>query len=266
MVQTEDTATTAEGWREVFERGRLVPPPSHTVRLAAESHLAQSHGFQLSLSRLTAAQPPQSLEMPEAEQDLTYQLRATLYDQNHQHFFGKTWKSSPQKMKNTKISFNEVLYFHTSLRLPSTVVVVELVLLSPRPDSSQQALGRGFTVLELFTNRPEAQAADGNRRLNLHHGSPRVLLHPQLKDTADYRSLLKTIDGTHLDCVVKKHPALVSMMHLLPENVLVSGDENIPWARSFSNRRCSAEASAAQDASLHPEQTDHLPPAVPREV
>lgn len=41
-------------------------------------------------------------------------------------------------------------------------------------------------------------------------------------------SLLKTIDGAHLICVVKNYPALVSMMHLLPENVLVSGDENIP--------------------------------------
>lgn len=41
-------------------------------------------------------------------------------------------------------------------------------------------------------------------------------------------SLLKTIDGAHLDCVVKSHPAMVPMMHLLPENVLVSGDENIP--------------------------------------
>ncbi|KAK1899090.1 Nephrocystin-4 [Dissostichus eleginoides] len=59
---------------------------------------------------------------------------------------------------------NRVLYFHTSLRLLSTVVVLELVSLSPRPDGSQQALGRGFTVLELFTNRPEAQAADGDRR------------------------------------------------------------------------------------------------------
>ncbi|XP_034446098.1 nephrocystin-4 isoform X1 [Hippoglossus hippoglossus] len=249
MVQTEDTSTMADGWREVFERSRLVPPSSHTVRLAAESHLAQSHGFQLSLSRLTAAQPPQSLEMPETEQDLTYQLRATLFDQNHQHFFGRTWKSPTQKMKNSKISFNEVLYFHTSLRLPSTVVVVELVSLSPRPDSSQQALGRGFTVLELFTNRPEAQAADGNRRLNLHHGSPRILLHPQLQDTTDYRSLLKTIDGTHLDCVVKKHPALVSMMHLLPENVLVSGDENIPGL----------SASPTGDALLRPQLLKTLP-------
>lgn len=41
-------------------------------------------------------------------------------------------------------------------------------------------------------------------------------------------SLLNTIDGAHLDCVIKNHPALVSMSHLLPENVLVSGNENIP--------------------------------------
>lgn len=41
-------------------------------------------------------------------------------------------------------------------------------------------------------------------------------------------SVLKTIEGAHLDCVIKKHPGLDSMMHLLSENVLVSGDENIP--------------------------------------
>lgn len=41
-------------------------------------------------------------------------------------------------------------------------------------------------------------------------------------------SLLKSIEGAHLDCVIKNHPAMKSMVHLLPENVLVSGDENIP--------------------------------------
>ncbi|GAA6223460.1 nephrocystin-4 isoform X1 [Lates japonicus] len=239
----------ADGWREVFKRSRLVPAPSQTVRLAVESHFTQSHGFQLSLSRLSAVHLPQSQEMPEVDQDLTYQLRVTLFDRNHQHFFGRTWRSSPQRMKNNKIPINEVLYFHTSLRLPSTVVVLELVSLSPRPDGSQQALGRGFTVLELFTNRPEAQAADGDRRLNLHHGSPRSLLHPLLKDTVDYSSVLKTIDSAHLECVVKRHPALVSMMHLLPENVLVSGDENIPGLA----------ASPTGDALLRPQPLKMMP-------
>ncbi|CAK6954991.1 nephrocystin-4 [Scomber scombrus] len=237
----------AYGWREVFESSRLVPPHSQTVRLAADKHSSRSHGFQLSLSRLTTAPRPE--EVSDLEQDLTYQLRVTLFDRNHQHFFGKTWKSPPQKMKNNKISFNEVLYFHTSLQLPSTVVVLELVSLSPRPDGSQQALGRGFTVLELFTNRPEAQTADGDRRLNLHHGSPRSLLHPLLKDTVDYSSLLKSIDGAHLICVVKSHPALVTMMQLLPENILVSGDENIPGLA----------ASPAGDALLRPQLLKMLP-------
>ncbi|XP_023257372.1 nephrocystin-4, partial [Seriola lalandi dorsalis] len=107
MVKTDDITTVADGWKGVFDRSRLVPPPSQTVRLAVDSHFTQSHGFQLSLSRVTAAHLPQSQEMPEVEQDLTYQLRATLFDRNHQHFFGKTWRSQPQGMKNNKISFNE---------------------------------------------------------------------------------------------------------------------------------------------------------------
>lgn len=41
-------------------------------------------------------------------------------------------------------------------------------------------------------------------------------------------SILKTIEGAHLDCVIKNHTVMVSMMHLLPENVLVSENENIP--------------------------------------
>lgn len=41
-------------------------------------------------------------------------------------------------------------------------------------------------------------------------------------------SVLKTIEGARLECEVRNHPALASVMHLLPENVLVSGDENIP--------------------------------------
>lgn len=41
-------------------------------------------------------------------------------------------------------------------------------------------------------------------------------------------SSLRPIEGLHLDCVIKNHPAMKSMVHLLPENILVSGDENIP--------------------------------------
>ncbi|XP_075882230.1 nephrocystin-4 [Nelusetta ayraudi] len=247
MVKTEDAPSTADGWKEVFGRNRSVPPPSQTVRLAADSHLTQSRGFQLCLSRISASHLPQ--EISESDQDVSYQLRVTLFDRTHQHFFGRTWKSRPQKMKSSRITFNEVLYFHTCLQLPSTVVVAELVSLSPRPDGSQHALGRGFSLLELFTGRTEAPAADGDRRLNLHHGSPRSLLHPLLKKTADYSSLLKPVEESHLECAIKNHPALDSVMHLLPENVLVSGDGNIPGL----------VASPAGDALLRPQLLKTLP-------
>lgn len=41
-------------------------------------------------------------------------------------------------------------------------------------------------------------------------------------------NMLKIIEGAHLACVLKKHPALDSVLQLFPENVLVSGEENIP--------------------------------------
>ncbi|XP_062419560.1 nephrocystin-4 isoform X3 [Pungitius pungitius] len=249
MVKAEDMVDMAGGWREVFARSRVLPPPSHTVRLALDNHFTQSLGSQLTVGRLTAPHLPQAQEVSGVEQDVTYQLRVTLFDRNHQHFFGNTWKSPSLRMKNKKIPVNEVLYFHTSLRLPSTVMVLELVSLSPRPDGSQQALGRGFTVLELFTNRPEAQAADGDRRLNLHHGSPRSLIRPLVKATVDYSSLLTTINGAHLDCAIRNHQALVSVMHLLPENVLISGKENIPGLA----------ASPTGDSLLKPQLLKMLP-------
>lgn len=51
-------------------------------------------------------------------------------------------------------------------------------------------------------------------------------------------SLLKPVEGAHLECVIKHHPALDSIMHLLPANVLVSGDENIPGLAASPAGKC----------------------------
>ncbi|XP_077371018.1 nephrocystin-4 isoform X2 [Festucalex cinctus] len=244
MVKTEDLSSMAESWQDVFERGRLIPPPGQMVRQAVDNHLTQSHGFQLTLSRLTAAYLPKVT--PVAEPDATYQLRVTFFNRKHQYFFGRTWKSSPQKMKNNRMTINETLYFHTSLRLHSNVLVLELVALSTRSDGSQQALGQGFTVLNLFSNKTDPKV---ERRLNLLHGSPRVLLHPLLKNVFDYTSYLKALGEANLECVLNGHTALTHMMHLLPENVLVSSNENIPGLA----------ASSTGDALLKPMLLKMLP-------
>lgn len=56
MVKSEDVP---DRWREVFEGNRWVPAHSQTVRLAADSRLGQSGGFQLGLRRVTAPHLPQ---------------------------------------------------------------------------------------------------------------------------------------------------------------------------------------------------------------
>uniref|UniRef100_A0A3P8Q8V5 Uncharacterized protein n=1 Tax=Astatotilapia calliptera TaxID=8154 RepID=A0A3P8Q8V5_ASTCA len=121
----------ADDWKQVFERNRMVPPHSQTVRLAVESRFTQSHGFQLTLNRVTY----------QSESDIhyfvTYQLRATLFDRNHQHFFGKTWKSSPQTIKNNKITFNE-LYQLAVFKLAALISLSSAMLLRILSAKAQQ--------------------------------------------------------------------------------------------------------------------------------
>uniref|UniRef100_A0A3B4G272 Nephrocystin 4 n=1 Tax=Pundamilia nyererei TaxID=303518 RepID=A0A3B4G272_9CICH len=62
-------------------------------------------------------------------------------------------------------------------------------------------------------------------------------------------NMLKISEGAHLACVLKKHPALDSVLHLFPENVLVSGEENIPGL----------VASPTGDALLKPQTLKTLP-------
>ncbi|KAJ0064820.1 hypothetical protein NL108_015606, partial [Boleophthalmus pectinirostris] len=40
---------------------------------------------------------------------VSYELRASLLDARQQQFFGQTWRSSAQSLKNGKICFNQVL-------------------------------------------------------------------------------------------------------------------------------------------------------------
>ncbi|XP_062315701.1 nephrocystin-4-like isoform X2 [Osmerus eperlanus] len=213
-------------WKGLYyQRCREIPSHSQTIRLAQGSHITHSQGFQITMKSLDG--PHIHQESSEGEQAVTYQLRLSLLDKSHQHFFGRTWKSSPQMMKaNCKIKFNEVVYFHTSLRVPSVLAVVELVALSPRAEGSQHALGCGFGILDLFGSHAEPQATEGDRRLDWYYGTPRTLLQPESMDPK--KQLLRIIEGAHLVFNIKPHPALAPIMHLFPENILVSGDENIP--------------------------------------
>ncbi|KAI7797383.1 putative nephrocystin-4 [Triplophysa rosa] len=122
----------------------------------------------------------------------------------------------------------QVVYFHTSLCLSSVVAVVELVSLSPKTDGSQNAVGSGFGLLQLFTGHADGSFSQGEGRMSLFSGTPRALLHPALKDPQQLNAMLSPIDGCQLLYMIQPHPALTPIMHLLPPNTLVSGHEGIP--------------------------------------
>uniref|UniRef100_A0A9J7X313 Uncharacterized protein n=2 Tax=Cyprinus carpio TaxID=7962 RepID=A0A9J7X313_CYPCA len=123
-------------WK-AFRHMIVIPLHSQTARQASGS----SQGLQLSES------PP----------SLQYQLCSG------SHFV------SGKQGQSGQVLFNEVVYFHTSLCLSP---LVELVSLSTRADGSQDAVGSGFGLLQLFTGRADSSISQGEG----------TLLHPTLKD------------------------------------------------------------------------------------
>ncbi|XP_028849289.1 nephrocystin-4-like isoform X2 [Denticeps clupeoides] len=214
-------------WRELFDRNRVVPPHSQTVRQAQ----GPSQGFQLCLKHLDGA--PMLPEVAESSHKVYFQLRVSLFETNHQHFFGRTWKSLSHEMTTshgptTRVLFNEVVYFHTSLRISSVVAVVELVSLSEKTGGAQHATGICFGILQLFPGSADPHASHRDGRLPLHLGTPRVLLSPAMRGDAMPNGHLTVMDGTQLLFTLQPHPALLPVVHLIPQNVLVSGHESIP--------------------------------------
>ncbi|XP_053092002.1 nephrocystin-4 isoform X2 [Pangasianodon hypophthalmus] len=184
-------------WKRIFDENRVIPPPNQTARLAQ----GPSQAFQLVLERLDG------LHLNQAEEVRSYrfELRVSLFDNNLHRFFGRTWKSEPHQATKrnqeqpSKVHFNEVVYFHTSLCLASVVAVVELVSLSPGTDTSQNAVGQGFGILQLFSGQ-----AEGEGRLTLFHGTPRALLHPTLRDPLQRDALQRPRLLPAFSCVLER--------------------------------------------------------------
>ncbi|XP_062046319.1 nephrocystin-4 isoform X2 [Lepus europaeus] len=120
------------------------------------------------------------------------------------------------------------LYFHTSLNHPNIVAVVEVVAEGKKRDGAVQSLSCGFGILRIFNKPDSPSAASQDKRLKLYHGSPRALLHPLLQDPVEHNKHMTLIESCSLQYSLKPHPPLEPALHLLPENLLVSGLQPIP--------------------------------------
>ncbi|XP_015737984.1 nephrocystin-4 isoform X2 [Coturnix japonica] len=210
-------------WERLFARSRAVP--AHAQRRHGEPE--HSVPFRCVLKCLEG-----SVVMQRSPAEL--QLRLSLFDVAHRHFFGHTWHSSTRTPSSPpgqppRVLFNEAVYFHTSLSYPSITAVVEVVAVTPTPEGLSRDVSCGFGLIPLFDSRrePSDLAAKG-RALKLYHGTPRALLHPLLQDPLEKNKYMTVMESSHLQYSLKPHLPLEKVFHLLPENLLVSGLQKIP--------------------------------------
>ncbi|NXP51724.1 NPHP4 protein, partial [Heliornis fulica] len=161
------------------------------------------------------------------------QLRLSLFDASYRHFFGRTWRSAWRAARAgppPRVPFNEVgVYFHTSLNHPGIVAVVEVVVTGGKGDGGSQHLSCGFGLIPLFSSESEAMdSAPEDRTLKLYHGTPRALLHPRFQDPLEKNKYLTVMEKSRLLYTLKPHQPLETIFHLLPENLLISGHQNLP--------------------------------------
>ncbi|XP_078308641.1 nephrocystin-4 isoform X4 [Panthera onca] len=215
-------------WLRIFDQNVLVPP--HPQR--ARQPIKESTAFQCVLKWLDGPLIKQGVL--EVLSEVGCCLRVSLFDVTYRHFFGRTWKTAMRPVEQlsrqpSRIVFDESLYFHTSLNHPNIVAVVEVVTEGRRPDGSLQALSCGFGILRIFGNKLESPtSASQDKRLKLYHGTPRALLHPLLHDPVEQNKHMTLMESCSLQYMLRPHPLLEPVFHLLPENLLVSGLQHIP--------------------------------------
>ncbi|KAM6240978.1 nephrocystin-4 [Porphyrio hochstetteri] len=207
-------------WERAFLQSPALPP--HHRRAARP---AGSTAFRCCLGALEGAALAQGAE---------YQLRLSLFDATYHHFFGRTWRSARRAARaapprTTRVAFNESVYFHTSLNHPGIAAVVEVVVTASKGDGGSRHLSCGFGLIPLFSSGSETMdSAPEDRTLKLYHGTPRALLHPRFQDPVEKNKYLTVMERSHLQYTLKPHQPLEMIFHLLPENLLVSGLQNVP--------------------------------------
>ncbi|XP_016159008.1 PREDICTED: nephrocystin-4 isoform X2 [Ficedula albicollis] len=209
-------------WERVFRQHLPLPP--HPQRRRARPP-PRSTAFRCVLKYLHGAALSQGTK---------YQLRLSLFDATYHHFFGKTWRSSWRAAsavppRSARVTFNEVVYFHTSLNHPGIAAVVEVVMTAGKGDGGSQHLSCGFGTIPLFHGGSEVtNPATEDRALKLYHGTPRALLHPRFQDPVEKNKYMTVMEQSHLQYALKSHQPLEAIFHLLPENLLVSGLQTVP--------------------------------------
>ncbi|XP_076451476.1 nephrocystin-4-like [Babylonia areolata] len=171
---------------------------------------------------------------PQPQNKVSYQLAVSLYDAGFKQFFGRQWLGPVMEGKGSggsKLQYNTYVYFHTSISSRQMAVVVEVVAHTIAPDGRPRPVGCGWTLLRPFASEEELPdltrgPSPPTQKTEMYHGSPRALFF--MDEPIESNQLLKAVSGRTLTYSVAQHKGMRKMIHLLPENVVVSRDTIVP--------------------------------------
>ncbi|XP_078617317.1 nephrocystin-4-like isoform X2 [Branchiostoma floridae x Branchiostoma japonicum] len=192
-----------------------------------------------SVEQVPGIRLPDRKDVGESGAQLQYQLRVSLYDIMYHTFFGRTWVGPARAAKvdkakqKYKLQYQQPIYFHTSLKDPNIVAVIEVVgMVDPSPGSSQprRQTSCGWSLLRLFQKsqklKDTSEGTPDVRKLDVYHGSPRALM--LMDDAIETNENIQLVRGCQIAFSLSTHQALEKILHLVPENVLVGGSDAIP--------------------------------------
>ncbi|XP_066296453.1 nephrocystin-4-like isoform X4 [Branchiostoma lanceolatum] len=190
-----------------------------------------------SVEQVPVLRLPEGKDVGESGAQLQYQLRVSLYDIMYHTFFGRTWVGSARAAKvdkakqKYKLQYQQPIYFHTSLKDPNIVAVIEVVgVLDPGGGQPRRQMSCGWSLLRLFQKsqklKDTSEGAPDVRKLDVYHGSPRALM--LMDDTIETNENIQLVRGCQIVFSLCTHQALEKILHLVPENVLVGGGDVIP--------------------------------------
>nr|XP_047134263.1 nephrocystin-4 [Hydra vulgaris] len=215
-----DDADIAETWIDFYEANK--PIPLHPTR---NNITSSSPSFQFCLTI-------KNLEVFFQKPDpCNFQLRISFYDAANHWFFGNTWIGLPIKSTVTNNKLHAInikdqpLYFQTQVNDYTCMLVIEVVYLANEiSETVAWTWLRIFSNIKFLTDTFET-ACPKVSRLDLFCGSPFALL--LIPEPIEECSLLKKKPG-EFNYTLQTHQKLYEVSHLVPFNVVLSGDDIIP--------------------------------------
>ncbi|XP_038060969.1 nephrocystin-4-like [Patiria miniata] len=235
-VATPKVSQTKDEVREIgvlIEKGRVVPASYRRTLVAQEGGSDDWVPFCITIVCVDGLS--QGYVNEEEEIKVEHEVRLHLYDVTYKVFFGRSWVGPRQSVikgptNTARLPYNVPVYFHTSLADPNIVVVVEVIRVTTSRNGQVQCMSSGWGILRLFHQGDFSDTSSSTpapvKRLDLLHGSPRALLF--LGNEIEGNKKLTAISDCQLCYTIRTHRYMDKIMHLVPENVLLSGNDKIP--------------------------------------